>query len=500
MTGTGTHGSAGTANGIMEAGLITRIKTPHLGGQTTNNWMGLVPDNVLFSQLSLPGSKHSFAYTVDPNFNVESGLSQFYQAIPPLGINATTAESTQFDEGIRVFDVHLDLTNGTTSGTPIVYAGGQPLDPQITLAQVLNVLNSKLHPSGENPTECAVVFLNFVWSATGSVSTWMSAVMNALDSWNADNPDILTTLGNNTTMGQVRGKIAIIINIGDDQKPSGTAPVNYINNFSTSVQNTSIVEVPYSSGTNVRIQNLQQCNNPELTSGGHYAYRAGIGLVPYYITQANYLDSNVSCNLIEIKKNLIRQINEEIASGSSNLFINDLSGFCVTKNDASTGWMDYIEYECRYSFYNYNWSRTGISGFNVYDYSNFQYRNTQYAGIGNLPDPSQQYFGEKWLQTSSTEKGNGGNTCLFAEQINPIAVEEYSALVGSLRQPLGIVLMNFAGVATVSGSSRTYYVQGVRLPGMIVMNNFMFPLKTGETTGTRSSSNATYSKDGDAWD
>lgn len=501
VTGIGIQGSAGSADGVMEAGLITRIKTPHLGGQTTNNWMGLVPDNVLFSQLSLPGSKHSFAYTVDPNFNAESGLSQFYQAIPPLGINATTAESTQFDEGVRVFDVHLDLTDGTTSGTPIVYAGGKPLDPQITLAQVLTALKGKLYPS-ENavPTECAVVFLNFVWNATGSVPTWMSAVMSALNSWNTSNPDILTILGNSTTMGQVRGKIAIIINIGDDQKPSGTAPVNYINNFSTSVQNTSIVEALYNSGTNVHIQNLLQCNNPELTSGGYYAYRDGIGLVPYYITQANYLDPTVSCNLIEIKKNLIRQINEEIASGSSNLFINDLSGFCVTKNDESTGWMDYIEYECGYSFYNYNWSRTGISGSNVYDYSNFQYRNTQYAGIGNLPDPSQQYFGEKWLQTSSTEKGNGGNTCLFAEQINPIAVEEYSALVGSLRQPLGIVLMNFAGVATVDGNGRTYQVQGVRLPGMIVMNNFMFPLKTGQTTVTRSSSNATYSKDDDAWD
>lgn len=499
VTGIGTQGSAGSADGVMEAGLITRIKTPHLGGQTTNNWMGLVPDNVLFSQLSLPGSKHSFAYTVDPNFNAESGLSQFYQAIPPLGINATTAESTQFDEGIRVFDVHLDLTNGTTSGTPIVYAGGQPLNPQITLVRVLDVLNSKLHPSGKDPTECAVVFLNFVWNATGSVETWMSAVMNALDSWNKDNPYILTTLGNNTTMGQVRGKIAIIINIGDDQKPSGSAPVNYINNFSTSVQNTSIVEVPYSSGTNVRIQNLQQCNNPQLTSGEPYAYRDGIGLVPYYITQANFLDSGVSCDLIEIKKNLIRQINQEIASGSSNLFINDLSGFCVTKNEESTGWMTYIEY--RYSSGRI-WSQTSSSnGTKYYDYNQYSNKTRNYKYIGpKLPDVSSYNIGDYCLVTSNTEKGNGGNTCLFAEYINPIAVAEYSALVGNLRQPLGIVLMNFAGVATVSGSSQTYQVQGVRLPGMIVMNNFMFPLKTGETTVTRCSSKAIYFKGNDAWD
>ena len=79
------------------------------------------------------------------------------------------------------------------------------------------------------------------------------------------------------------------------------------------------------------------------------------------------------------------------------------------------------------------------------------------------------------------------------------AVTEYSSLVGGLRQPLGIVLMNFAGVATVEASNRSYAVQGIRLPGLIMMNNFMFPLKTGTTT-TRTSSDTSYSKEGNVWD
>lgn len=95
--------------------------------------------------------------------------------------------------------------------------------------------------------------------------------------------------------------------------------------------------------------------------------------------------------------------------------------------------------------------------------------------------------------------GNGGNTCLFAELFNGEAVAEYSSLIGDLRQPLGIVLMNFAGVATVDASNRSYAVQGIRLPGLIMMNNFMFPLKTGTTT-TRSSSDTSYSKEGNVWD
>ena len=46
----------GGTDDILSAGLITRIKTPELGGQEANNWMSQIPDNVLFSQLSLPGT------------------------------------------------------------------------------------------------------------------------------------------------------------------------------------------------------------------------------------------------------------------------------------------------------------------------------------------------------------------------------------------------------------------------------------------------------------
>ena len=494
-------------DGILDAGLITRIKTPNLGGQEANNWMSQIPDNALFTQLSLPGSKNSFAYRVDAGYDPQTGLSKFYQALPPLGINATVETTTQFDEGIRVFDVHLNLSNGT----PVVYAGGANVSPQITLATVLNTLRDKVNPVNETASECAVVFLNYV-NDNISVSTWLSAVMTALNSWNSSNSGILTTLDKNTTMGDVRGNVAVIINLQTSDKPTGSAPVNYINNFSTSVQNTSIVSAPYSSGATVRIQNLQQCNNPEITSGETpYVYKGeGIGLVPYFITRENKLDG-ASFNLIETKRSLMKELNSEIAQGGQNLYINDLSGFCVTKNQSSTGYLTYTEYKCNehgYLWPRYEWDVTGNSG-TIYDYNDFPldesvYTNTA-TGAGtswtveSRPDPSSDYENKLWLQGAGYDLGNGGNTCLFAELFNGEAVTEYSSLVGGLRQPLGIVLMNFAGVATVEASNRSYAVQGIRLPGLIMMNNFMFPLKTGTTT-TRSSSDISYSKEGNVWD
>lgn len=500
----GTSTTSG-GDGVLEAGLITRIKTPKLGGQQPNNWMSQIPDNALFTQLSLPGSKNSFAYRVDANYDPQTGISRFYQALLPLGINATTENSTQFDEGVRVFDVHLNLTSDSRFATPIVYAGGANVSPQITLEEVLTALNKKIHPESKPVTECAVVFLNFVkgesLGGTSNVSTWLSAVMNALDDWNQSNSGVLTTFDANTTMLDMRGKIAVIFNLENSNNlPSGSAPVNYITGLSTSVQNTSIVNATFSSGAGVRIQNLQQCNNPNITSTGDYGYRGdGIGLVPYFITKANYVDPSVSCNLIETKTTLMKQINSEIASSAGKLYINDLSGFCVTANEESTGY-EIFEYK--------EWSRLGYYDWRpiVYPYW-YEGHYYDYQKVRALPtnEYSGAQDGDRYLKshdasTSYSDLGNGGNTCLFAQIFNEKAVNEYSSLVGSLRHPLGIVLMNFAGVAEVTTSTdRTYMVQGIRLPGLIMMNNFMFPLKT-ETTTTKTSSDTSYSKAGNVWD
>ncbi|WP_300796772.1 hypothetical protein [uncultured Bacteroides sp.] len=498
ITGTGTTPDGGDGDGVLKAGLITRIKTPKLVDQEANNWMSQIPDNVLFSQLSLPGSKHAFSYNTAESFDPNTGISHYYQALPPLEIRSgETATTTQFDEGVRVFDVHLNLTDDNTNAIPIVYAGGANLNPQYTLSQVLDALNKKVNPENETPSECAVVFLNYVHAATSNVSTWLSAVMNSLNSWNSshkttDGKDILTKIDGTTTIGAVRGKIAVIINLRTADKPSGSVPVNYINNFSTSVQNIDIVTAPYNgTGVNVRIQNLQQCNNPSFTDGGGYAFRSGIGVIPYFIAVKNHDDSKVSCNLLDTKKNLMKKLNQEIAEGGTDLYINDLSGFCVTKNRESTGYAHYGTVTSAAGGAYVWWS-----DHYVYDYKDF----SDYTVVSSLDEIDFGFIGRKEnVCLDMAEIGNGGNTCLFAELFNGEAVTEYSSLVGGLRQPLGIVLMNFAGVANVTIGTRNYAVQGIRLPGLIMMNNFMFPLKTG-TTKAESSSKVSYSKGGDLWD
>ena len=498
----------GGTDDILSAGMITRIKTPKLGGQTANNWMSQIPNNVLFSQLSLPGSKHSYANTVDASFDPNTGLSNFYQALPVAEIlSGETATTTQFDEGIRAFDIHLDLDADRTNANPIVYAGGHPINDgndYYTLSEALTALKNKLYPVDETPTECAVVLLNYVNNTTSSEFTWLSAVVNALGNWDTSNSGILSKLSANSTMSDMRGKIAVIVNwrLGaNDSNQSGQTIssiiggreyINYITGISTSVQNIDIVTAPYSRGANVRIQNLQQCNNPSFSDGGGYAYRDKIGVIPYFIAVKNHDDSKVSCNLLDTKKNLMKKLNQEIAEGGTDLYINDLSGFCVTKNRESTGYARYGT--VRYAAWEPWWDDENYA----YDYKNF----TGYTVVKDIKDLDMGRYGVGHTDNvclDMAEIGNGGNTCLFAELFNGEAVTEYSSLIGDLRQPLGIVLMNFAGVANVTIETRNYAVQGIRLLGLIMMNNFMFPLKTG-TTKAESSSKVSYSKGGDLWD
>lgn len=491
-------------DGKLDAGLITRIKTPALGGQNTALWMSLIPDNVLFGQLSLPGSYNAFAYEVASDFDPQTGVSNFYQAYPPL---SSTNTSTQFDEGIRVFDMKFNQ-NGTNTNELYAYSGTANLSPQITLTEVLDDLNTKINTvaADEKPTECAVLLLNYVNNGNNSVSSWLQAVRNVLDSWHRVHNGVLISLNANTIVEDVRGKIAVIVKIresvsdGSVTIPSGDAPFIYIEEFSTDENHRDIKQYQLGSGTAVRVQHLRQCNNPTITSSDTYATRDDVGLVPYFITKENYIDPTVSCDLIATKVSLMKELNSEIVNSSGNtMYINDLSGFCVTESQLSTGYEIF-----QYKYWDESWWPNGQwrpinwwENLTCYDYVNVADMPTSEP---TSPKDGDRYRNGTEAATSYLTLAQGGNSALFSELFSDYAINEYASLIGNLRQPLGIVLLSFAGVDQITPSgSRTYNVNGSRLPSLIMMNNFMFPLKTGETTA-QSSATTTYSKGGDVWD
>lgn len=486
----------------LAQGQIVRVWTPNLTVPASSNWMSSIPDNVLFSQLSLPGSKHS--YTGDlynkavsgGQIDENAGIMQYYQSIYVTDGNA----DTQFDKGIRAFDLKIynNERNGWSGYPNYVYAGGGKVN-DLTIGDVLDNLNEQMAESDSRDEAC-VVMLNYV--SPPEISTWLSRLEQGLNDWNNDHQGTLVRIDPaKTTMGDMRGKIAVIINVPDNTTGNNLDFVNYIYGFSSSVQNIELQNLTLNDGQRVRMQNLYQVNNPDLKSGDPYAYRSGAGLVPYYITEkvGMKLYTDTYYNLLSVKEDLMNKLFDEMRTESySSLVINDLAGFCVTQNAGSTG-------SVQWGTQTWTWHASGQSSWDgslttSYDFANVDMSGNETTTYKWDVTPSGQDYDETWFRlTGSRDLGQGGNTVVFANDFNQRALDAVYNMVENGRVPLGIVLMNFAGTDKVKINGTDREVWGNQLPSTVMSNNFMFSLKTGTTT-TKSSSNTSYSKAGNAWD
>lgn len=511
----------GTGDGnALAKGEIVKVLTPRIKPAETSNWMSAIGNDVLFaSQLSLPGTKHSYSYIAyrsntifgegeDESYDANSGIMQTYQ---------TLDISQQFDAGVRAFNIKLNANPRMDNypGQPCVYLGNQNVTDK-TIKDLLDELKAKLDAS---PTEFVVLTIDFVNDKL-SRQDWLDAVVGAIDDWSRDHPvnnkdiddgtdyndndqDYFREVTATTTVGAMRHGIGVVIlvpeSVDNDNGTVSTSSqnVNVVQNFNSSVQNTSIWNASMSSkmgSADIAIQNLQQVNNPSLD-----AY-------PYFITEQHVLDNSTSMDLIEAKKTLMGQLmfrsfgNNTGASAdkTSHLYINDLSGFCVVNNDDSKGWAD-AEWSEAYNgplgYQELHWDYNGIrigSGFDathLTDYRNYAnytfFTDPDHQGAVGTPVPDRPTAdGQTALRITgrgSTSRGQGGNAALLAQYINPEAERQIRDFVNDGRTPLGIVFMNFAGTQAVEFNGNTYTVYGETLPALIVANNFKFALATSKT-------------------
>lgn len=488
----------------LAQGQIVRVWTPNLTVPASSNWMSSIPDNVLFSQLSLPGSKHS--YTGDlyntavsgGQIDENGGIMQYYQSIYVTDGNG----DTQFDKGVRAFDLKIyngdENWRGEWDGTNHVYAGGA----KVGSLQIGNVLTNLKNQMGEavSGDEACVVMLNYV--SPPSISDWLDRLEQGLNDWNNSNLGTLVRIDPaKTTMGDMRGKIAVIINVPDNTTGRNYDFVNYIHGFSSSVQNLELQNLTLNDDQHVHMQNLYQVNNPNLKSGEPYVYRPDAGLVPYYITEkvGMKLYSETYYDLLSIKEDLMNKLFDKMRTESySSLVINDLAGFCVTQNAESTGSVQWgTQTWTRHWLGDDSWDGNLTTS---YDFANVDMSGNETATYKWDVTPSGQSYGDTWFRlTGGRDIGQGGNTVVFANDFNQRALDAVYNMVENGRVPLGIVLMNFAGTDEVMINGSPRKVWGNQLPSTVMSNNFMFSLKTGTTT-TRSSSKTSYTKAGNAWE
>ncbi len=484
---TPTDANENTATSVtLKAGEITRVSLPKMKYALSSNWMSLIDDNVYIDNLSLPGSKHSYSYRFFDESNNASGDAEHnimiaYQTLDML---------EQFDKGIRAFD--LKVTAESSTATPQIFmAAGKSTMP---LFGFLDELKTKIKTgsvdSDGKPTEGAILSMGYVNMGNETSQQWADNLLGLLATWNAENENILVSVNSEYTMGDLRGKIGILINPDEPITNAHPEIANIIQEYSSDVHKATLREL---NGGKVLVQNLLQVNNPDITDDeGKYAVRTGYGLLPYSVTDPDRCADKALYqlpNLINRKLTLVEEIftraTSDKAQGKRCLYINDLGGFCVVKSDdgESTGRMDYEKATCEHVLLWYRWSYDNTT-YNAFDY------NTITNGCDYVQTEEPAANAENKGKTLALLKpgyrnyrGEGGNSALLAEKINPNVNGMIYNLVAGGQTPLGIVYLNYAGVDEVVYKGRTYNVQGKTLPGLILSNNFKMQLDKKPTTG-----------------
>lgn len=490
----------GTGDGnALAKGEIVKVLTPKVKPAETSNWMSAIGDDVLFaSQLSLPGTKHSYSYlnyeynsarpwqpsNAERNtYNANTDMMQTYQTLD-IG--------QQFDAGVRAFNIKVYGNEGSD-----IYVAGSH-NERLQLDDFLNTLSAKLDAAR---TEFAIVTIDFVQDDEQySAQDWLNSVCKTIDDWSDGHPvdntddkldgtelnngekDYFREVTAETTVGAMRRGIGVVI-FAPGEQTNDSKNVNIVKNYPTSVQQTAIWHATMGSGrgtADITIQNLEQNNSPSPSEGG-------LDLYPYFITEQNVLHYT-PMDLIQTKKDLITQLMREsranngstsVGEKTSHLYLNDLSGFCVVNNTESTGSVVVGTAEVKPPIINPHWELSRTTTYtDARNISNL----SSLTDFSTLPDPG-------WgvddvpnvINRANSVVGNGGNNALLAQQINPYAESEIRRFVNEGRTPLGIVYMSFAGTPTVDFNNVNYDVNGTTLPALIVANNFKFALATSKT-------------------
>lgn len=457
MVGQGTKTKILTTAQI-EKQKINLTSLPALVGATQSYWMTSLDPRTYVSQLSIPGTHHSYASTKYEGINLEvTGVhgGQMMQVYQQKNLEE------QFEAGARAFTIMVSKDMNV-----YLASAAHPVE-NTTLISTLDALNTmlqgkiaeydKTYPTNAgNCRDFIVVYVDFVQLGGSAYDVeerlnWLHNLHKALDSWEHKNK-LVSDLSWNTTINDLQKKIVLLARpqlVGNSY--NGTENVATFD--PNSVELYTVLRKAYA---NTSWDEFEYFNNNDRDAKSNYLI-PGEGRTVGSITDGN--PDVVNSNLYYWHQALQRLQNPKINLYPNNdedtdriqLKINNAKALfeqAITNNDPTN------ESDAGLK----NWYINNLGGFCVSDSYN-------------------SYSGD-W--------GESGNTMLAAQEIN---VPIYEYLVGrNVNAPIGIVLMNFLGDDTVtySGTTQefqgTYTTDGIKLTQMILNNNFKFPLKLNQST------------------
>lgn len=227
----------GTGDGKLTPGMIHRFKRqlPPLPAPQVkwepSRWMEYVPRNVYLSEISIPGSWNSlnkdFQYAADGSSELDVNSVEAQEA----------AIDSQYNAGVRAFHIDtrwkgksrsssditgLSIANGGKGRTYKIWGSfGKKVmkDDNISFETVLNCITSHVKPK-----EYMMVFCTFAQdSYEKTEGEWMKAISDAC----AANDTVIdaSKISANTVVGDVLGKVIVIVNCQKDPSTIANLPL-----------------------------------------------------------------------------------------------------------------------------------------------------------------------------------------------------------------------------------------------------------------------------------
>ena len=259
----------GTGDGKLMPGKIHRFlgQLPSLPAPTNewdpSNWMVNIPRNVYLSEISIPGSWNSlnqdFQYAADGSSTL--GFSEAEQI---------AAIKAQYMAGARAFHIDtrwkaqskkgpvtgLSVANGGDGRTYDMSDGKVMKDDNVTFETVLNSITSHVQLK-----EYMIVFCTFAQdSHEEKKNGWLKAISDVC----ASNSKVVDgrTISANSVVGDVLGKVIVIVNCQDDPNNIENLPQNSKCLFTytpITLDKTRYKDLPYATGK------IKNCGVPALT-------------------------------------------------------------------------------------------------------------------------------------------------------------------------------------------------------------------------------------------
>lgn len=465
---TGVEASLNEKNIVLNPHKKTRVifNAPELSGSDPNTWITTLDDNILISQLSIPGTANSYSYN-------------YSDSHPEMYKTQTENIDRQWNAGIRCFELKCPNSSENTLENVQLQCNGQNLG--ITFGDAVDYLWGKVNGTGE-----FAMIIPFFESQLGRGSN-VRDFAEDLNQFFEDHTEYkYTTYGNQVTVGEAQGSLMFVARITSEEDENITLPIPvqgvFVHHWGSLKDNWARRGYVMNG---IKVQNWatnETYNNPWSTP-----------TVEYYMMNGNTSERFVPREFPQKDESQIDFIHETTRStgNTGRAYIQDWSrvipenyNFYMERNSSRNN--------SRYCYWHESYSEKFDDVWRTFelsiednshpDSSTPFYINSldgyfaDWTDTGDDGNSAYPYVegGTGW--SSFMSGGGRGDIENYAEKINN---EFYNAILkygtDRIYGPMNVVLLDRVYV----GDGGTY------LPSVIINNNFRFPLLTKDGSSTQ---------------